>query len=455
MQKSLSHYEVSWIGKRSNQEDYGRVLPIPAEDTLLAVIADGMGGHNGGEVASLNAVESFVSSYAQSMHLPTSKRLLHGLESASHSIEQIATNHKELSGLGCTLVAAHINGGRLSWISVGDSHLFHYRNGILKKMNADHSMGPIIAEHVQQGKISVAEAAQHPHRNALRSALMGPTPPLIDLSSESITLNTDDYVILATDGLNTLSFQTLSEIVKKNHRRGAKELTDTILDKVKDNSAVKQDNIHIISIQILNEVGHNHSKIPKARRKYILPLAGVISGAAVAAGYAMYSTDTWQPPTGRDVGVSPPNSHDIGGVVLRGPTTVKSTTLESPGSITLPIPRPDIEVSDNVITKQEIKKDGQSVRAGDKSKDQSSPKKTSEPLLRTSKRKDQPQSSPATKESNSSIPDEQQKQQTPTEDLIMKTVNEREGISGGVAARDGIKADMKERSDPKKLGETP
>ncbi len=118
-------------------------------------------------------------------------------------------------GMASTLVAVVIKKDTIQWISVGDSPLWLYSNGELSRLNADHSMKPILEEHVKLGKLTTEEAATHPDRNMLRSAVVGTYIKYIDQSLDALELSPGDIILSGSDGIETLSEAEISEIFKK------------------------------------------------------------------------------------------------------------------------------------------------------------------------------------------------------------------------------------------------
>ena len=189
-------------GARSYQEDCLGHARTAGGRTVL-VLADGMGGHVGGKVASALAVREALAVLVADPREP-GLVLSEALEAANNAIADAAEADRRLADMGTTLVCAIEEDGRLYWISVGDSHLYLHRNGVLTKLNADHSMYPVLERMVRDGEIDAAEAARDPRRNMLRSAVTGGEIELVDLLSEGRDLNLGDVLLLASDGLDTL-----------------------------------------------------------------------------------------------------------------------------------------------------------------------------------------------------------------------------------------------------------
>jgi protein phosphatase len=237
-------------GGRPYQEDHfgclndlGEADPRPSR--LLIVLADGMGGHTGGALASSAAVETFLEAY-QKVGGDTSVRLEASLESSNERIRiEVAQNH-ELVGMGCTLVAAAFLDGGLVWVSVGDSPLLRLREGELMQLNADHSMAPLIAMRVDAGEMSEEEAARHPQRNALRSALIGEPIPHTDVRETPVRLKPGDKFVLASDGLQTLSNREIAAIL--GEEADALDLARKLLRAVEEKRRRGQDNTTVIVV---------------------------------------------------------------------------------------------------------------------------------------------------------------------------------------------------------------
>ncbi|MCW5772337.1 MAG: serine/threonine-protein phosphatase [Rhodospirillaceae bacterium] len=212
---------------------------------LLVVLADGMGGHSGGAHASAVAVDTFLHAY-QSAAGSVTERMLKSLNDSNERIRVDAEGNTSLAGMGCTLVGAAFMEDGLVWISVGDSPFWRYRDGSLKQLNEDHSMAPLIAQQVVAGALSPEEAARHPHRNALRSALIGEPIPKTDLRESPIRLKPGDKFVLASDGLQTLSEQEIAAILRED--ADALDLARKLLRAVDEKKLRGQDNTTAIVV---------------------------------------------------------------------------------------------------------------------------------------------------------------------------------------------------------------
>ncbi|WP_240784250.1 PP2C family protein-serine/threonine phosphatase, partial [Tabrizicola caldifontis] len=220
-------------GARDYQEDAITAdFPVGAEAGFV-VLADGMGGHAAGDVASkivLTEVYSELKFHFADVDAFEARapEILRGVaELANETLRQHMQTHPETAGMGATLVVPCLVENRLWWLSVGDSPLFLYRNGRLSQLNEDHSMAPQIDFMVKSGLMDAEVAAHHPDRNCLISVLMGTRIPRIDCPARPFELQAGDIVICASDGLQfqcadrTGSWQIPQEPVDRDRRASA------------------------------------------------------------------------------------------------------------------------------------------------------------------------------------------------------------------------------------------
>ena len=243
MFRSDIHFaERADVGERSAQEDYSLFQMGINGGELLAVLADGMGGHSGGQIASHKAVDAFQATFRSYPSGSIATKLGVSLNQANTELLNAVRDKPELDGMGCTLVGVHFSEEGLQWISVGDSPLFLYRGGMLTRLNADHSMTPVIEESVRRGSITRQDALLHPDRHALRSAVTGTDITLIDTSTTPVPLLQDDVVILASDGLLTLSDKEICSVIQGKLGSSARDLSQALISAVAAKKKPRQDN---------------------------------------------------------------------------------------------------------------------------------------------------------------------------------------------------------------------
>jgi len=195
--------------------DVGRVRKVnqdlPLEANNLYAVADGMGGHVGGEVAARVAIEALASAFAQE---PTTTGLLDAVSKANRAVWQESQENGELRGMGTTLTAMALVSGSdgqdvLALANVGDSRAYVFSGGHVVQVTADHSRAE---ERMRHGEMTEEEAAVHPQRHILTRALG--VSSVVDTDMWELRLRSGDRVLICSDGLsNELGLDQLSAIL--------------------------------------------------------------------------------------------------------------------------------------------------------------------------------------------------------------------------------------------------
>ena len=253
----LDRYYIAMqdLGDRERQEDcYGTwhhpalpsKLPLTEQGDekwqFLLALADGMGGHQGGDTASRLAVEAAITHWAAELTGNNTERLQALVPEVNEFVCKMALGEQGLLDMGSTLVVALIDGAQLHWVSVGDSPLWLYRQGTLRRLNADHSMRPLIDEMVIHGEITQKEADQEFNRHILRSAIGYQMLSLIDLCVEPEPLEAGDLILLASDGIETLDEREIAQILAMQTDKPLREQAQMLLDTVLRYQQSCQDN---------------------------------------------------------------------------------------------------------------------------------------------------------------------------------------------------------------------
>lgn len=224
--------------------------PSKDGDHLICLLADGMGGHEAGEVASELAVSTFANGIAVN-GAPEHSSFMPLLDAANRAIANEVNENPKYAGMGCTLVAMEIIADTFSWISVGDSPLFLLREGKLTRKNADHSIAGRLDAAAAMGEITWEDAKQSPDRNALLSALTGDRISRLDITKEPLLLRENDWLILASDGLETLDDDQIAQTVESVASQRAKDVVDALLQTVTSKASPKQDNTTVIAAKLI------------------------------------------------------------------------------------------------------------------------------------------------------------------------------------------------------------
>lgn len=204
------------IGRvRTNNEDAYCVAP-----RLLAV-ADGMGGIDGGEIASRMVID-FLRDYPFTEKDP-GEGLVNAIRLANRQIFHTAVE-KKLEGMGTTITAVRIEDDQVYFGHVGDSRGYLIRDGQIRQLTSDHSL---VGELIRKGSLSPEEAQQHPHRHLLTRALG--TSPEVEVETLALSLRLDDALLLCTDGLTAVaSDEEILQVIMKNEdpQRAAEALVN-------------------------------------------------------------------------------------------------------------------------------------------------------------------------------------------------------------------------------------
>ena len=202
------------IVRNSNQDAYfaGEI----SQDLTFAVVCDGMGGANAGNVASSTAVKSIseyiARSYRNSMSLnDISKMLKNAIVSANIEVYDMAVQNEQLQGMGTTVVAAVVRNGNAVIANVGDSRIYLIDDNITQ-LTTDHS---IVQTLIESGKITVEDAKVHPRKNVITRALGAESDVAVDIAEYNLSEN--NTLLLCTDGLtNFVSEEDILKTFKQN-----------------------------------------------------------------------------------------------------------------------------------------------------------------------------------------------------------------------------------------------
>lgn len=203
--------QASRQGARRYNQD--RLAYAYGRDSLLMVVADGMGGHFHGELAAQIAVQLLTDAFQKHADplLPAPQEFLHdSLLAAHHGINDYTLAHRLAEFPRTTCVACIVQDGVAYWAHVGDSRLYYFREGKLRFRTRDHS---VVQRMFEEGQISAGEMTTHPDRNKIYSCLGGGVFPEIALSQEN-AMRENDVILLCSDGLwGQLEFDEIAAIL--------------------------------------------------------------------------------------------------------------------------------------------------------------------------------------------------------------------------------------------------
>lgn len=229
--------------RETNQDS----LFIPDQDGLdLFIVADGMGGHNAGEIASgmaINKIREYISKSIKEFN--NSRKILKGIvsaiEAANSHIYQYSNLNEGCSGMGTTVTMALIRNGRLFLGHVGDSRGYIVREGEIFRVTEDHSL---VQELINKGSITEEEAKSHPQRNMITRAVG--TDSGISVDTTTLNLKNGDIVVLCSDGLtNMVPEDSIANIFSKEE--DIQKACDLAVEAAKIHGG--KDNITVIGIK--------------------------------------------------------------------------------------------------------------------------------------------------------------------------------------------------------------
>lgn len=237
-------YQESRTGKRANNED--RLAHCYSRDSLLMVVADGMGGHYYGEVAAQIAVQTLTEAFQRLVKTTIRDPFLFlqtGMLNAHRAILDFAGKHDLQDSPRTTCVACIVQNNVAYWAHSGDSRLYLLRKGRVLAQTKDHSRVRLLLE---QGVISVDEASTHPDRNKIYGCLGGQQTPEIEFSRKT-TLDAEDVLLLCTDGAwSELPGDVLATALKTGNLM---RTVPVLLDQAEDRGGPHADNLSMIAVR--------------------------------------------------------------------------------------------------------------------------------------------------------------------------------------------------------------
>jgi protein phosphatase len=261
---------------RTNNEDAGSFFKVADENIIrekgyLLLVADGMGGHNAGEVASKMAVEIIHEEYFKSGGDSNKEKLLSkAFNAANKKIFDLASANESYKGMGTTCTALVVIGKTIYYAHAGDSRAYLYKNNAITRLTEDHTY---VQQLVKNGDITAAEADTHPQRNILTNA-MGTKPALrVDTGAAATTFDEGDRLLLCSDGL--YDYLNDNELATALRYESLQDAADYLVDEAKRRGG--KDNITVVLAEktaTLNETALKLTRdvdMPKLTRDADLP----------------------------------------------------------------------------------------------------------------------------------------------------------------------------------------
>jgi len=280
-----AHTHAGMTGKNNEDRYAVASFVLSAQDrtpVLFAVLADGIGGHRGGEVAAELAVNHIMQAVAKSDGKYSRHIIEQAVSEASDAIAAHSATNEDLMGMGSTCATAWIIGDRLYTGYVGDSRIYLMRGARIQQLTIDHTW---VQEAIEKGIITPEMAREHPNVHVIRRYLGSPVPPDPDFrlilfdgegahhpeNNQGVKLQSNDVILLCSDGLTDLVWNDeILEIVRL--KSSIKEATRALVDLANERGG--HDNITVILISVPTDFK------PEAREKGVGWLPWLFGGLA-------------------------------------------------------------------------------------------------------------------------------------------------------------------------------
>ncbi|MCR4890814.1 MAG: serine/threonine-protein phosphatase [Lachnospiraceae bacterium] len=242
---------IHGVGKRAMQQDSFGISEVKDASAMkkgiMAVVADGMGGLSDGERMSQMVVVKMLQGFdSLSDDFIPSSALLGLVGEANEAVNQ-ELGESRIGKCGSTVVAVILKDRKLSWISVGDSHIYVWRKNQLVQLNTDHNYGTELDREAERGEISFEKAATDPQRAALTSYIGIGDLELIDQNETPIMMERGDRILLMSDGIyGTVDERAISEMMTLPFSKALSAIERAVSDMDKRN----QDNYTCVVIEV-------------------------------------------------------------------------------------------------------------------------------------------------------------------------------------------------------------
>ena len=261
------------------------------DGTRLLVVADGMGGAQGGATASQTALATIAERFARAASARPRAMLADAIQDANIRVFELAQAQPELEGMGTTVVAFHLDARRRGTVAhVGDSRAYRYRRGRLEPLTTDHS---VVAEMQRRGLLTPSEAAVHPRRNEILRAVG--VLPAVEVEISEVEVAAGDRFVLCSDGLSgVVEDEEIAAIVQSEDPETA---VDRLIAMANDRGGPDNITVQILSIPAdeaegdpeatapveLSSVGIEAIETRRRQRRTARRLGSVVAGIVVCA----------------------------------------------------------------------------------------------------------------------------------------------------------------------------
>lgn len=235
-------------GREANEDACSHLILDKEQSCLVCVVADGLGGHRGGQIASKIAVNTILSYFENHQLESPSDLIFNSINNANQAILDKAQTDPYLTRMKTTCVFLYIKDNKAYWAHVGDSRLYHFRNNKIIFQTKDHSVVQFLLD---TGEIKPEEVRGHPDRNRLIKTL-GTDPLKIRSQTDGINVQAGDIFLLCSDGLWDLIEETeMENIINQNIDSTAEQICSKLVKTANEQGKGEYDNITAQVIRII------------------------------------------------------------------------------------------------------------------------------------------------------------------------------------------------------------
>ncbi|GAA3320194.1 PP2C family protein-serine/threonine phosphatase [Arthrobacter ramosus] len=247
--------ELPLIMRYAARSDVGRVRSKNDDSAYagrhLAVVADGMGGHAGGDVASASTVLDMIHLDHDSYPDGAETVLADEIQTANSLLSELVHVDPKLAGMGTTVTALLLEGRRLHFAHIGDSRAYRLRNGKFEQISVDHTF---VQRLIDEGRLRPEEAETHPHKNVLMRVL-GDVDASPELDLDELDVEPGERWLLCSDGLNYVQGAVVEQVVRET--KDLAECAELLVELTLANGA--PDNVTVVLLEIVEDTGDNLS----------------------------------------------------------------------------------------------------------------------------------------------------------------------------------------------------
>lgn len=249
------------IGKRNQQQD--AYVFSDFSDTLLchevgylSVLADGMGGLEGGQEASQKAVQNITELYTnKSLNEPIDSALIRSIETTNELVKKLGIEQGANGNMGTTIVCSVIKEGQLFYACAGDSRIYLVNQWRIHQLNVDHNYGMLLDEKADMGIISWEEADSDEQRGHLISYLGIDRLEYISGNIEPVKLYKDDMILMCSDGLtNGLNDFEIHQLIKAHQGQSVQAISEVLVYETLKRDLPYQDNVTVVLLKYKGEI---------------------------------------------------------------------------------------------------------------------------------------------------------------------------------------------------------